>query len=379
MKRVLIVGGSTRGAAWSARRAGLQPICADLFADLDTRQIAEIVPVRDYPTTLPEDVRRVQADGWFYTGALENHPDLIQQLDQSVDTHGPLLGCSAAALRQIRDPFWLANLLRQAQIPPLDLLPMSANPPRDGSWMRKPLASAGGRAVAIWDESSSIDDSSEPYFFQARIGGDIHSAIYRCQSSVVEFLGLTRQLSDITTANAPSPFHYCGSIGPLPESEAERYRLQLDRIADHLTEQTHLRGIFGIDFIPDSGGQVRVLEVNPRYTASVEIIELAQQCPLLFDLSNARIQPRKTIPCVAKAILYASTPLVAPLLDQYSSNQSDWEIPAVADVPVPGSVIDTGWPICSVMAHGDTSQRCLESLSENADRVWRQLANCGKP
>ena len=35
---LLIVGGSTRAAAFSALRAGLRPWCADLFADLDLQQ-----------------------------------------------------------------------------------------------------------------------------------------------------------------------------------------------------------------------------------------------------------------------------------------------------------------------------------------------------
>jgi hypothetical protein len=108
MKRVLVVGGSTRAAAWSARRAGLQPVCADLFADLDTRQIAEVVHVRDYPCSLPQDVAHINADGWFYTGGIENHPDLVEQMDRPDASYGPLLGTSAAALRLIRDPFWLS-------------------------------------------------------------------------------------------------------------------------------------------------------------------------------------------------------------------------------------------------------------------------------
>ena len=35
LRRILIVGGSTRAAADSVRRAGWEPICADCFADLD--------------------------------------------------------------------------------------------------------------------------------------------------------------------------------------------------------------------------------------------------------------------------------------------------------------------------------------------------------
>src|SRR4051812_13322899 len=65
-RRILIVGGSTRAAADSVRRAGWHPICADRFADIDLKNAAEVIPVRNYPESLPEDVAQVRADGWFY-------------------------------------------------------------------------------------------------------------------------------------------------------------------------------------------------------------------------------------------------------------------------------------------------------------------------
>ena len=55
---VLILGASTRAAAQSAIRAGLRPICADLFADLDLRDCARVLDVDDYPHGL------AAAAGW---------------------------------------------------------------------------------------------------------------------------------------------------------------------------------------------------------------------------------------------------------------------------------------------------------------------------
>ena len=61
-RRMLILGGSTRAAADSVRRAGWQPVCADIFADLDLQATAEVIPTRHYPDSFPEDVAQVQAD-----------------------------------------------------------------------------------------------------------------------------------------------------------------------------------------------------------------------------------------------------------------------------------------------------------------------------
>src|SRR5262249_25634739 len=48
----------------------------------------------------------------------------------------------------------------------------------------------------------------------------------------------------------------------------------LDAIGRLLVKSLGLRGLFGVDFVLE-GGRPWVVEVNPRYTASVEILELA--------------------------------------------------------------------------------------------------------
>jgi predicted ATP-grasp superfamily ATP-dependent carboligase len=374
MKRVLIVGGSTRAAAWSTRRAGLQPVCADLFADLDTRQIAEVVHVRDYPFSLPQDVAHVKADGWFYTGGIENYPDLVEQLDQPDALYGPLLGTSAAALRLIRDPFWLNRTLTQGAIPTLRVLSGTAAPPRDGTWIRKPIFSAGGRAVSVWDQASSQRGESEPFFFQARVFGCTHSAAFRCDDGAVEFLGVTQQLECAELSSAPDPYVYCGSVGPLQDARVEGFRLSLTAAAELLASRCHLRGLFGIDFIPDSNGTPWILEVNPRYTASVEIIELARQRSFLAGIQgrSGRTQA-SAAPVLAKQILYAKTSLMAPAFGESADSRSEWELATIADIPIPGTPIDATWPICSVMATGATRETCLQSLQQRAKDVRDRL------
>ena len=68
-------------------------------------------------------------------------------------------------------------------------------------------------------------------------------------------------------------FQYAGSIGLLPISEATDKTLMM--LGDVLTKQFDLSGLFGIDIILD-GDQVWTIEVNPRYTASMEICEAAR-------------------------------------------------------------------------------------------------------
>ena len=384
-RRVLIVGGSTRAAAWSAVRAGWMPICADLFADLDTRQVAEIVPVRDFPTSLPEDVASVQADGWFYTGGLENHPDLIERMLRPDVTYGPLWGTPPAVLRLVRDPFWFVETLRAVGLPALDVLPESSPPPADGTWLQKPLASAGGRAIRVWNREAASRDFGEPHYFQHRAAGDSCSAVLRALGGQVEWLGASQQLTNFEASRASMAFDYCGSLGPIDQpgssvSLSAESRNTVTLIAKTLAQASDLHGLFGIDFILNRGC-VWMTELNPRYTASIEVLELARRQSLLAEpaeggskkLFDSRTEDgtltHEPVEFVAKAILYTRRSFTAPDLSMFMHSESPWHMPSLADVPAPGTVIDAGWPICTVFANGRSPQHCLSTLTARSDIV----------
>lgn len=384
-RRVLIVGGSTRAAAWSVMRAGWTPICADLFADLDTRQIAEIIHVWDFPNSLPEDVANVRADGWFYTGGLENHPGIIERMMRPDASYGSLWGTPPAALRLVRDPFWLTETLRAAGLPALDVHPESSPPPADGTWLQKPLASVGGRAIRVWNQTATSRDFGEPHCFQHRAAGDSCSAMFRAQDGQVEWLGATQQLINLEASRAAIPFAYCGSLGPIDQpgglvSLSREPRNTLTRIARTLARASGLHGLFGIDFIFDRD-RLWVTELNPRYTASIEILELARRQSLLaavIDGGSKRsidslvengTRAERPAEFVAKAILYADQSLIAPDLTHLLHCESPWQVPSLADVPAPGTVIEAGWPICTVFANDRSPQQCLSTLKARSHSV----------
>ena len=105
-ERLLIVGASVRAAAFSALRAGFRPLAADKFADTDLTACCPARRVADYPRGLPAAVSAWPPCGWMYTGALENHPALVDRLAAS----RPLDGNPGPVLRRIRDPFQVVAL-----------------------------------------------------------------------------------------------------------------------------------------------------------------------------------------------------------------------------------------------------------------------------
>src|SRR5262249_16368070 len=108
--RVLVIGASARAAAWSARRAGCQPVCAGQFPDRDLHQIAEVIPIKHYPSSLLDDLAEVSSDAWMFVGAMENHRRALIQLTNQPQ-FGRYCGPDLDAISHLRDPFWLAERL----------------------------------------------------------------------------------------------------------------------------------------------------------------------------------------------------------------------------------------------------------------------------
>ena len=385
-RRILIVGGSTRAAADSVRRAGWKPVCADLFADLDLRAHAEVIRVKNYPHSLPDDVAHVRADGWFYCGALENHPDIIEQI--LAINHGPLLGCFPSALKPLRNPFWLFNCLQWEGIPMLEVAHQSAPPTADGSWLQKPLAGAGGRLIRPWDESAQATPLMEPHYFQRRAGGIPTSAIFRFQNGTPQWMGASRELNAPESSSPPSQFSYCGSYGPLAENSSSTMsseqvsnsvKSKLGTIAQILARQIKgIQGLIGFDFRLD-GDDIWLTEVNPRYTASVEILELASSNSFLNPDSNqtqdlATSEHRHPKATIFKQVLYATAPITPPDLSRFVTSDP-WQLPLMADIPIPQVPIEPGWPICTVLARGDDLPSAEAALIRRIEIVQKALSS----
>lgn len=372
-RRILIIGGSTRAAADSVRRAGWQPICADLFADLDLRKTAQVIPVRSYPKSLPDDVSRIDADGWFFCGALENHPEILEQVEELGDRVGPLLGTPSQTLRLVRDPVWVAETLKLAGIAHLDVAGQSSPPASDGNWIQKPLASAGGRLIRVWDQTAADVPFPDAHYFQRRAAGTAMSAIFAVNQARADFLFASSEIPANTASAPPTGFAYCGSIGPVVIDPMIHSQLK-DIIEAVVNRASSLHGLVGVDFRLDAG-HAWLTEINPRYTASVEVAELATGSSFL-NPSISVVDATDVIPgtrFVAKQILYATKRFVAPDLRRLITETNVWQVPIIADVPVPATVIDAGWPICTVLADGDSELQVRETLESRLELVKRLL------
>jgi len=269
---LVVIGGSARAFAVSAARAGRRVYAADLFDDLDLRAAATATAcVRDlaggYPSGLVAAARSFPAAAFCFLGALENHPDVIRAIARD----RTLLGSPPASLAGVRDPWSLQRLVRHAELASPECHADPRGLPRDGSFLAKPVAGAGGRGIVPWQPTTPTPPHATVW--QRRIVGTAWSASYIVSAAGSRLLGASRQLLGLPWCHARS-FAYCGSIDEPLAGLPAAVRRQFTDLGAALAG-CGLRGAVGADAVVDAAGVVWVVEVNPRPCASMELIERA--------------------------------------------------------------------------------------------------------
>jgi predicted ATP-grasp superfamily ATP-dependent carboligase len=353
-------------------RAGFAPRGIDLFADTDLRRLC---PARQlsgrYPQAFLDAIASEGPGPWMYTGGLENWPRLVGQLAR----HGPLWGNDAVVLRQVRDPWNIRRILQENGLPAPRL---EREPPLrpTGRWLVKPLRGAGGNGVRFAEAPTGRPGG--PVYYQDYISGGPVAAIFIGDGRAARLLGVTRQLVGEPWL-AAAPFHYCGSIGPLNCEPA------VEQVGEAVAAGCRLRGLFGVDGILCEG-KFWTVEVNPRYTASIEVLEYATGLQALHHhaavFTGRADEPpglprRDSTPIVGKAILFARQPVTFPEAGPWSemlhSPIDPISMPPFADLPSAGEHIETGRPILTFFTQGDTGDKCQARLQQMAVELERAL------
>lgn len=384
---VILIGASVRAAAMSALRAGWTPWCADLFADADLARIAAVrkVPLERYPRGLLEALADAPPGPVIYAGALENRPDLIARIDR------PLWGNGPCVLRAIRSPERWTRCLEEAGLP---CPALAADRPRGGRWLVKPRKSGGGIGIVPY---AGQPFNPRTHFLQEHLDGPPVAAVFVAIAGAAHLLGVTAQIIGADWLNAVG-FHYAGSIGPLPLDAAQT--AHWSAVGTALTRAFDLRGLFGVDAILRDGVPWPV-EINPRYTASVEVLERAYGMSFLPCHRAAFVgetwghafqrgqsdpgnfgqagKPGPAVRCKThgKAILHARRTVAFPARGPWQpalESAADFDSGEFADIPHNGEVIAQGRPVLTVFATGESAADCLAKLRDRADCLDRHLS-----
>ncbi|MGD9853864.1 MAG: ATP-grasp domain-containing protein, partial [Planctomycetaceae bacterium] len=295
-----------------------------------------------------------------------------------------LLGNHWQTVLAVRDPLQVQEALTQAKVPRLSVR-AQADPPRpDGTWLLKPVHGAGGRGIAVWDKDAAGSPTlQEPHYFQRRSHGEPISAVFIAHQNPfsIRYVGLTRQLIGMSELNAP-PFAWCGTIGPIAIDVGGEILVR--RTGSVIAHRFGLRGLFGCDFMLEAPDRPLLTEVNPRYTASVEVLEILCGLNLMQDHCRAtgmdlpEIMPQSVLTApfgatVGKVVLYAGQDSVAPDTSSWVRMTPVGPLPALADVPEQGTPLPRGRPVCTLLAAAASEGECLRYLLRRAADVARWL------
>lgn len=378
--RVLIAGVSTRAAAESAARAGFAVTALDAFGDLDQHPgVRGLAVTRDFgvrftPAAAARAARALECDAVSYLSGFENQPAAVRSLAAG----RTLWGNEAATLARVRDPLALAHALRGHGCA-APLARAHDDPPPAGDarrWLVKPRASGGGQGIRPWRAGARVGRGR---YLQEHVQGVAGSVVFVAAGGRAVPLGVSRQLAGEAAFGAAG-YRYCGSIlagaGDAMFARDDALVRAAAALAGAAAAAFALVGANGVDFIARDGAPYAI-EVNPRYSASMELVEQeygisvfgahARACASgalpAFDFAAARARAG----AVGKAVLFARAGLrvgdTRPWLDDAT----------VRDVPHPGEAIPAGAPVCTVFARGADGASCHAALVRRADAVYEQL------
>lgn len=410
--RTLVVGFSARALAEATAVFLNPPIVVDRFADHDCLKAAQIcIELDKWGGTIGLDWRvlaQLQAAGAqasspvLLGGGTENWPELVELLHQ----HFTLLGPTAHQLRQLRSPetwracaaaagvafpetYWQSALLGEDR-----LFKTGGHHETDGGasghldeWLIKPRRGAGGHAIRrATGFHSRLDAAGDSHYWQRKIAGRSVGVYCNLEpDSQVEFLGATESLS-AEQWPGPSEFIYRGSVGPIRLTDTQRQQIiQLCRV---IQSTCGCRGWLQFDFIEDGSGALWLLELNPRWTAGMEILFLAGINPVAHHCRAWQNQinpdhaksiiatPSRTDALFAKAVVYADRALT--LTPERIERLHSLPRPSFADLPSHASlvsesktkVVACGEPLLTVRASGPT-ESLLEQLTQLRETALR--------
>jgi len=384
---ILIAGLSTRAVAESAVRGGYGDcvVTLDYFGDRDQRALVEnhaLLRDFDLPFSaegLLQASRGLDFDAVVYISNLENHADVVAALAQGQT----LLGNSPETLTQVRDWDILRRACLEERIPfPTTLLPgeegeAAAAPQTE--WLRKPWRSGGGHGIGRWDGQPLATH----HILQAYVAGRPASAAFVADGQRSVVIGLTEQLIGRGELGGRG-FAWCGNILPLtsPSGGGNAILTAVEEMVARLTRRFHLRGANGIDLVigetPEGKAVPYLIEVNPRYTASMELVERAYELNV-FSLHLAALdghlpdfdsRERIAGPYFGKGIVYARRSVTVP-----QSETASWTAQGRRDVPHPGETIEAGHPVCTVLAEGASRADCWQRLLTGAEAVRHDIGD----
>jgi uncharacterized protein len=350
---VLIVAQSGRFLAQLAHSAGYPVWVADCFGDQDTLALAErwlpLSNLHDHAAVTKTllDLSQNQPCSLLYGSGIEAFYPILKSLPDTVR----LVGNPADIIEQVKTPHLFFSLLQRLAIP-YPKISFIADDSRSGRWLRKPINSFGGQFITDSDKQSD----SQGAYFQQYIEGDSGSALFLADGQSAQLYSFNQQFSH---TDSGSPFLLSGLSAPLAVPVSVQQKINV--FINQLVIQTGLLGFNSLDFIITSENEIFVLEINPRLSASAQLID--STIPLFENhLAACTSQSAKKYqnPVIQRHLhtIFAPFDAVIPEFIEWPSYCHDH--------PQPNTLIKKNAPICSVVIETSLSFEQSESEAQQS-------------
>jgi len=363
-KTFLVAALTGRTLAQSASRGGIPVVVLDLYNDSDTHRFARhsrAVAQHDHGFDAPALLKAAEemcppqrCAGLVYGSGFEDQPQLLNQLAAG----RTLFGNTAEAVMRMKNPRHFFRLLDGLEMPHPEV---RFTPPRPAcGWLAKKIGGYGG--IHVLPAAGRQPD--EMHYYQKLESGRCMSATFLADGTKSHIIGFNEQW----TTSAGSPFSYAGAV-----SHAKLDATLQGEIAqklDQLVKASNLVGLNGMDFL-QRGNEYRVLEINPRPCATMDLYDADCKESLFAwhlrackgDLPETQLIERKITR--GHAIVYAERSLRVSLNTKFP----EW----VSDIPGADRQYPPGAPLCMVHADGSSTQQVKRLLMQRQKMIARTI------
>ncbi|MBP2031194.1 putative ATP-grasp superfamily ATP-dependent carboligase [Methanohalophilus levihalophilus] len=376
MKKILVIGFSSRNIASSAHRAGYEVYAIDAFCDQDLQELAQECyelseeDVRDIePDRISKVIRNFNVD--FDAVVLGSG---FETLDRTI-FDCPVRNNGLDSIMRVSNKKQFADELNEIGIPHPETWNIGSHPEIKKPMILKPKTGGGGVFNRVVNSENELENaieelgsinpnlSKENLLLQQFVTGIPASVSVISTGTEARAIAVNEQLIGIPWLTR-MPFAYCGNITPFDTP----YKNEMMGISEKLCTHFELVGSNGVDFLITEKGPI-VLEINARFQGSLDSIEMATGLNLFethirsFEgILPAEITENRF---AARAIIYVDG---QPL--QVGERPGKWEIVTkLADIPKSNHIAEQDEPFLSILETGQNRQELMENLQSACQTV----------
>jgi predicted ATP-grasp superfamily ATP-dependent carboligase len=272
----------------------------------------------------------------------------------------------AQSVHQVRDPQLFFRLLDDLNIA---YPSVSFNSPIGHNCLLKRADMEGGLGVSctIFGSENDLDAGC---YFQQKVDGLPFSVLFLADGKSSRIVGFNTQW--VVADNPSQPYLFQGMANRYDLSD-QNQRL-IEKWITSIVVETGLQGLNSIDCL-DVDGELFVLEINPRPSASVTLYDLDYAHGLLAEHINcftgeAWSDAQKQGQVRGMWVVYAPA-------DLQIHKHLKWP-PWVSDRPVINSVFNCGEPLCTLQASADTVTLVKHKLMQRCAMITNLLLDSSR-